>query len=94
MEKEYNELVECTFQPKIKSLNRGELGLNENRAEGIPGVREFVENRNRAVQMKVEDEKYKEKIFNLEKRYRPKTCTAVQEFKLSHNGEKVRHKML
>jgi hypothetical protein len=55
MEKEYNELVECTFQPKIKSLNRGELGLNENRAEGIPGVREFVENRNRAVQMKVED---------------------------------------
>jgi hypothetical protein len=55
MEKEYNELVECTFQPKIKSLNRGELGLNENRAEGIPGVREFVENRNRAVQMRVED---------------------------------------
>jgi hypothetical protein len=59
MEKEYNELVECTFQPKIKSLNKGQLGLNENRAEGIPGVREFVEMKHKAVQMRVEEEKYK-----------------------------------
>lgn len=43
-----------------------------------------MEKRNQAMKRKIEDERYKEKIFNLEKRYKSKTFTEVQEFKLSH----------
>lgn len=84
MEREYNQLIECTFQPKIKSLNKEHLKLNENATDLVPGMKEFVEKKTQIMRKKIQDEKYKEKVFNLEKRYKSKTCTSVQEFQLSH----------
>ena len=59
MESEYNELVQCIFQPKIKNLNKEQLKLSEKTADFVSGVKKFVEKKNKGMKMKIDEEKYR-----------------------------------
>ena len=84
--REYNEMKECTFGPKIKrdmpeSFHESKLG------KVVSGVEAYLEQRDRAKRMKQEENKRKDKVFNIESRYDPakhSTYTQPKPFNFSH----------
>jgi len=84
--KEYNQMKECTFDPKINK-DMPESFLESKLGKVVSGAEAFLEQRDRANRLKNEEKSRKEKVFNLESRYNPikhQTYTQPKPFNFAH----------
>lgn len=68
--KEYNELKECTFDPKINK-DIPDSFLEPKLGKIVSGAEAYLEQRDRAKRMKQAEKNRKEKVFNIENKYDP-----------------------
>lgn len=89
--KEYSEMKECTFDPKINksmpaSVHQEKLG------KSVAGMEAFLEQRDRAKRLQQDKKKREEKVFHIENKYNATkhlTYTQPEPFNISQVSSRV-----